>query len=258
MQWSDIKSEVSKKLDEEKIKLDRMRIPIDFEELGLRMLRLAATVNPEGSWEQRLAVLEQKAAELIEGRHGLLPHLLRCSERLQALLAINTSAAWAEFASIMRNDLEKPRWALEAADIALEKDSSNEAALTVLIAANGEIGEFALAHEAYSRVVKLNAKSWYASKAIAKVEMREGRFDDALGDAMRAFVSEPDSATARLIGNIYREAGITDSAHRWYADAENIEGPINESVTTAHVHGLILLAREAIKAAPANQSPRDM
>lgn len=142
---------------------------------------------------------------------------------------------------------KKPRWALEAADIALEKDSSNEAALTVLIAANGEIGEFALAHEAYSRVVKLNAKSWYASKAIAKVEMREGRFDDALGDAMRAFVSEPDSATARLIGNIYREAGITDSAHRWYAAAEYIEGPQDEKLTQAHIQGLLKLAAAALE-----------
>jgi len=34
MQWSDLKGEVSKKLDEEKIKLERMRIPIDFEALG--------------------------------------------------------------------------------------------------------------------------------------------------------------------------------------------------------------------------------
>ena len=106
---------------------------------------------------------------------------------MQALLAINTSAAWAEFASIMRNDLEKPRWALEAAQISLEKDPRNEAALTVRIAASGEVGKFAQAHEAYARVSSFNPKSNHASNAIAKEEMLEGKFDDAVKNAMRVF-----------------------------------------------------------------------
>jgi len=247
MQWSDLKGEVSKKLDEEKIKLERMRIPIDFEALGFRMLRLAATVSPAGSWEQRIKALEQRAAELLDGRQALLSHLDKCSERMQALLAINTSSAWAEFASIMRQELDKPRWAIEAAQIALDKDSSNEAALTVLIAANGEIGEFRLAHEAYERVALLNPRSGYASRAIAKVEVREGHLDDAMNDAMRAFVSDPNSGTARLIGNIYREAGMNKKAYGWYASAEYIEGPEDETLTQAHVQGLVKLAEAALQ-----------
>jgi tetratricopeptide (TPR) repeat protein len=254
MEWSRLKFEVSRKLDEDEIKLERMKIPIDFEDLGFRILQLAATSNPQGTWEQRLNTLEERAAELLEGRHMLLPHVQKCSERLQALLAINTSSAWAEFASVMRLELSRPRWALEAAAIALEKDPSNEAALTVSIAANGEIGEFALAHHAYAQSKRLNPKSNHASNAIAKVELREGKFDDAVKDAMRAFVAQPNAATARLIGNIYRGAGMNDTAYRWYADAENIDGPNKESVTTAHVHGLILLAKEAIKALPDNQA----
>ena len=246
MDWPALKAEVSKKLDEEQIKLQRMRIPIDFEALGFRLLRLAATTNPEGNWQQRLAALEERAVELIEGRHGLLSHLQKCSEKMQALLAINTSAAWAEFASIMRNDLEKPRWALEAAQIALDKDPRNEAALTVRIAASGEVGEFAQAHEAYARVSSFNPKSNHASNAIAKVEMREGKFDDAVRNAMRAFFADPNSATARLIGNIYREAGMNEQAYKWYGDAEYIDGPHDEKVTQAHIQGLLKLARESL------------
>lgn len=246
MNWPELKVEVSKKLDEEEIKLQRMRIPIDFEELGFRLLRLAATTNPEGNWQQRIALLEERAAELIGDRHGLLPHVQKCSEQMQALLAINTSSAWAEFASIMRNDLERPRWALEAAQIALDKDPRNEAALTVRIAASGEVGEFAEAHEAYARVRSFNPKSNHASNAIAKVEMREGKFDDAVRNAMRAFFADPNSATARLIGNIYREAGMNEQAYRWYGDAEYIDGPHDEKVTQAHIQGLLKLARESL------------
>lgn len=249
MTWSDLKTEVSKKLDEQDIKLERMRIPIDFEELGFRILRLAATTSPGGTWAQRLVALELRAAELLEGRHGLLPHVQKCSEQMQALLAINTSSAWVEFASVMRHDLGRPRWALEAARVALEKDPSNEAALTVTIAAHGEVGEFDLAHAAYERVVRLNPKSPKASNAIAKVEMREGKFDDAIRDAMRAFFSSPNSATARLIGNIYQEGGMARIAHKWYADAEFMDGPQDEKVTQAHIRGLLKLAEEAMRSA---------
>ena len=85
MEWSRLKFEVSRKLDEDEIKLERMKIPIDFEDLGFRILLLAATSNPQGTREQRLNTLEERAAELLEGRHMLLPHVQKCSERLQAL-----------------------------------------------------------------------------------------------------------------------------------------------------------------------------
>lgn len=247
MKWPELKTEVSKKLDEDEIKLQRMRIPIDFEELGFRILRIAATTNPTGKWDERLAVLEVRASELLGGRSGLLPYVQKRSEQMQALIAINTSAAWAEFASILRNDLGKPRWALEAAAVALDKDSSNQAALTVKIAASGDIGEFEQAHQAYETVAGLNPMSNHASNAIAKVEMREGRFDEAVRHAMRAFFSSPNSATARLIGNIYRQGGMTDLAHKWYADAEFIEGPQDEKVTQAHIRGLLKLAEERLR-----------
>jgi tetratricopeptide (TPR) repeat protein len=103
-----------------------------------------------------------------------------------------------------------------------------------------------LAHEAYARVSSINPESNHASNAIAKVELRDGKFDDAVNSAMRAFFADPNSATARLIGNIYREVGMNEQAYRWYGDAEYIDGPQDEKVTQAHIQGLLELARESL------------
>lgn len=70
---------------------------------------------------------------------------------MQSLIAINTSAAWAEHASVFRNEREKPIWALEVADMPLQKDAGHVAALTSKVASHGELGDFELAHAVYKR-----------------------------------------------------------------------------------------------------------
>jgi len=186
-------------------------------------------------------------------RHPVLNYVNQCSERMQALVAINTSPAWAELASIFRVELEQPDWALEAAEISLEKDSGNVAALTTKVSSHGDLGNFDAAEEAYQRAITLEPKSSYLAAAISKVRLRERKFDEALDHGMSAFKANPHPATARLVANIYKEAGLGRQAHRWYQEAEFIEGTEDEEITQAHILGLLELA----KAAAANPQPSD-
>jgi tetratricopeptide (TPR) repeat protein len=241
-----LKVEIPLKLREEETKLERMGIPIDFEALGFRVLRFAAITNPTGSWESRITQLERRAAELLGSRHRKLSYVLRCSEKMHALLAINTAPAWVELASLFRKELEKPDWALEAASVALSKDSRNVAAHTVEIAANGDLGRFGEAHASHVRALALDPKDNYVAAAVAKVEFLERRLDYAIKHALEAFTAKPNAPAARLIANIYREAGLRKEASKWYTEAEYIDGPEPEEITQAHVAGLLKLARETL------------
>lgn len=244
--WDGLGKELRLKLSEEETKSQRMGIPIDFQELGFKILRISAELDPSGSLESRVSQLETHAARLLGERHPALKYVIRCSEQLQALIAINTSSAWAELASVFRIDLERADWALDAAEISLQKDSRNVAALTTKVAAHGDLGEFDLAHRTYKLAKSLDSTSAYLSAAIAKVRFRERKFDDAMNDAMAAFCAKPHPATARLVANIYRGAGIEKRARSWYQEAEYIEGSEDDKVTQAHIEGLLLLARAAM------------
>lgn len=245
-EWTDLGQELKLKLSEEETKSQRMGIPIDFQELGFKILRISAEIDPSGPIESRVSQLEAHAARLLGERHPALSYVMRCSEQLQALIAINTSPAWAELASVFRVDLERPEWALEAADISLQKDSKNVAALTAKVASHGDLGDFELAHKSYKLAKSLDPKSAYLSAAIAKVRFRERKFDEAMNDAMAAFCAKPHAATARLVANIYKGAGIEKRARSWYQEAESIEGSDDDKVTQAHIEGLLLLAKAAM------------
>lgn len=243
--WENLSAEMPLKLAEEETKSKRMGIPIDFLELGFRILRIAAELKPSGSWESRLSQLETHARKLLGDRHPVLNYVNRCSEQMQALVAINTSAAWAELASIFRGELEQPDWALEAAEISLEKDSKNVAALTIKVASHGDLANFDAAEEAYQRALTIEPRSNYLAAAISKVRLRERKFDEALDQGMSAFTATPHPATARLVANIYKEAGLEHRARRWYEEADFIEGAENEKITQAHILGLLELAKAA-------------
>lgn len=243
--WENLSAEMRLKLSEEETKSKRMGIPIDFLQLGFRILRIAAELRPSGSWETRLAQLENHAEKLLGDRHPVLNYVNQCSERMQALVAINTSPAWAELASIFRVELEQPEWALDAAEISLEKDSGNVAALTTKVSSHGDLGNFDAAEEAYQRAIMLEPKSSYLAAAISKVRLRERKFDEAIDHGMSAFKANPHPATARLVANIYKEAGFDRQAHRWYQEAEFIEGAEDEQITQAHILGLLELAKAA-------------
>ena len=251
--WNSLTPELRLKLAEEETKSKRMGLPIDFRDLGFRILRISAEINPSGTWESRLSQLETHAARLMGDRHPALTYVRQCAERMQALIAINTSPAWAELASVFRVELERPDWALEAADISLEKDSGNVAALTTKVASHGDLAEFESAHQQYERAHSLEPKSSYLAAAISKVQMRERKFDAALEQAMFAFTTKPHPATARLVANIYKEAGLDGRAHRWYQEAEYIEGAEDEKITQAHIAGLLELAAAALR----DSEPRD-
>jgi len=244
--WASLSPELRLKLAEEGTKSQRMGIPIDFDGLGFRILRISAEIEPSGSWQSRIAALETHAAQLLGDRHPALKYVSRCAEQLQALIAINTSAAWAELASVFRVELEKPDWAVEAADVSLEKDPDNVAALTAKLAAHGDLGNFESAHRAFERAKKIEPSSSYLSAAIAKVQLREKKFDQALTDALSAFTARPHPATARLVANIYKEAGLEKRAQSWYQEAEYIEGSEEEKITQAHIEGLLELAKAAL------------
>ena len=241
--WKNLSPELRLRLAEEDTKSKRMKLPIDFEDLGFRILRISSELNPTGSWEARLSELESHAMRLLGDRHPALGYVRRCAERMQALIAINTSAAWAELASVFRTELEKPDWALEAAEISLRKEPENVAALTTKVASHGDMANFDLANQDYERARLLEPKNRYLAAAIAKVHLRERKFGDALDEAMDAFKSEPRAATARLVANIYKEAGLENIAYRWYTEAEYIEGSEDDKITQAHIAGLLELAR---------------
>ena len=243
--WETLSTEMPLKLAEEETKSKRMGIPIDFLGLGFRILRIAAESNPSGSWESRLAQLETHAGKLLGDRHPVLSYVNRCAEQMQALVAINTSSAWAELASIFRVELEQPNWALDAAAISLEKDSGNVAALTTKVASHGDLADFDAAEAAYQRALTIEPKSSFLAAAISKVRLRERKFDEALDQGMSAFTANPHPATARLVSKIYKEAGLGRQARRWYEEAEFIEGAEDEKITQAHVLGLLKLAEEA-------------
>lgn len=82
--------------------------------------------------------------------------------------------------------------------------------------------------------------------AISTVQLREGRFDDALQDGMLAFAAKPHSATARLVGKIYKEAGMDAKARHWFERAEYLEEPEKEEITQAHIAGLLKLAHSVL------------
>ena len=240
--WKLVKNEPLLKLDDAKLKQARLNIAIDFEELGFRVLRVLAASHPKGSMETRLKWLSYQATEILSYRHQVLPYAKKCSEKMQALLAANTSAGWAELASMLRRDLNKPAWALEAAAVALKKDPTNAAGFATKIAAHGDLGNFQSAHRAHWTAIKAHPKSTYIAAAIAKVELREGKLDASLEHALQSFQRKPRAACARQIGNIYRAAGLRARAKFWFAYASTIETSGNDRITRAHIDGLIELA----------------
>lgn len=240
--WKPLKRELVLKLTDTKSNQARMGSTFDFEELGFRVLRVLAASNPKGTLETRLAWLSCQAAELLSYRHQILPHAKKCGEKMQALLASNTSAAWVELASIMRRELNKPAWALEAAAVALKKEPTNVAAFAVKIAAHGDLGNFSSAHSAHRSAIKTHPNCSYLSAAIAKIELREGQIDASLEHALQSFKKQPRAASARQIGNIYRAAGLEGRAAIWFAHASNIETSADMTITRSHIEGLLRLA----------------
>lgn len=240
--WKLLKCELVLKLNDAKLNQARVRITVDFEELGFRVLRVLAASNPKGTLETRLKWLSYQAAELLSYRHQILPHARKCGEKMQALLASNTSAAWVELASMLRRELNKPAWALEAAAVALKKEPTNVAAFAVKIAAHGDLGNFSSAHRAHRSAIKAHPNSSYLSAAIAKVELREGQLDASLEHALQSFKNQPRAASARQIGNIYRAVGLEGRAKTWFAHASNIETSADMAITRSQIEGLLRLA----------------
>lgn len=243
-QWERLQSELNKRLDEEELKLNRNGIGVNFSWLGWKILFFAAALTPQLRWTERLNDLEKRAHLILGRRHMLLDSVNQQLEKIQALLAINTSAAWTELAALMRRDLGRLDWALDAANVALEKDKKNEAAMTVKIAIYGDLGEYAASRDQYDQMSKVSPDNSYANAAMAKIEEKEGSFRDALEHARNAFKKKQSPPLARLIANIYLDLDRRDQAHKWLERAEMLEGPIPEELTDAHARGLVTLARE--------------
>lgn len=240
--WKLLKHELVLKLNDANLKQARSGILIDFEQLGFRVLRVLAASNPSGSMEKRISMLYYQAAEVLNYRHQVLPHAKKCGEKMQALLAANTSAAWAELASSLRKELGKPAWALEASAIALKKEPTNAAGFATKIAALGDLGNYQSAHRAYLAAIKAHPNSSYIAAAIAKVELREGKLDASLEHALQSFQRQPRAACARQIGNVFLAVGLQARARFWFAQASSIATSGNSAITRAHVDGLVKLA----------------
>lgn len=241
-EWKLLKNELSLKLNDAKLKQARLNIAIDFEELGFRVLRVLAASNPRGSMATRLNGLYYQAAELLSYRHQILPHARKCADKMQALLVSNTSAAWAELASILRRELNKPAWALEAAAIALRKEPTNAAGFATKIAAHGDLGDFQSAHRTHRSAIRDHPNSSFIAAAIARVELREGKLNASLEHALQSFQRQPRAACARQIGNVYQAAGLQARAKFWFEHASSIETLGNTAISRAHVDGLVKLA----------------
>lgn len=241
-EWKVLKRELVLKLNDTKLNQAGLGTTFDFEELGFRVLRVLAASNPKGSLETRITGLYYQAAELLRYRHNILPYARRCGEKMQALLASNTSAAWVELASMLRRELNKPAWALEAAAIALKKEPTNAAGFAVKIAAHGDLGNFSSAHHAHLSAIQAHPNNSFLAAAIAKVELREGKLDASLEHALKSFKRQPRTASARQIGNIYRAAGLEGRAKFWFAQASKIETLGSAALTRAHIEGLVKLA----------------
>jgi tetratricopeptide (TPR) repeat protein len=248
--WPDLERELAKRLNEEEFKLQRNGPQPNFLWLGWRVLIFAAYAIPAVSWEERIKLLREKSFAILCSRQRILEAATRNLDRLQALLATNNSAAWTELAAIMRRDMDNPDWALEAAEIALRKEKTNAAAKRVKIAALGELGEFDQAHKIFEQFDDDEAHNHYSLATISKIEMREGALRDALLDGLLGFRKNQSSPMARLVGNICSELGEVSSAHQWFERAEFLEGPIRETITTAHKEGLLKMADETLRQFP--------
>jgi len=191
-------------------------------------------------------VLQQKSIAILSDRQKLLGAAEKNLDRIQALLAINTSAAWTELAAIIRRDMERPDWALEAVAIALKKDEQNTAASVVKIAALGDMGRFEEAHQIFSTLETGNDESEYAFSAISKIELMERRLRDALLGALESFKRSQEAPTAFLVAKIYKELGNSAAAGDWVERGAFLEGPVDEKLTKAHAEGLLLLAHQAL------------
>ena len=246
-QWEALQSELNKRLDEEEFKLHRNGVGVNFSWLGWKILFFAAALTPHLTWAERLDDLERRAQLILGRRHMLLDSVNQQLEKLQALLAINTSAAWTELAAMMRRDLCRLDWALDAANVALEKDKTNVAAMTVKIAVLGELGEYVASRNEYEKLSKNSPDDSYANAAMAKIEEKEGSFRDALDHARNAFKKKQSPPLARLIANIYFDLERRDEAQKWLERAEMLEGPISEELTDAHARGLLSVAKDKVR-----------
>lgn len=244
--WDELSIELEKRLDEEELKLQRNGIKPNFRWLGWRVLIFAAYVVPEVPLKERLQILAQESRSLLSKRQKLLGAVEQNLEQLQALLAINTSAAWTELAGIMRRDMQRPDWALEAVRIALEKDKENTAAPVVRIAALGDLGRFDEAHRVFDQLEQSRQPSEYALSAISKVELNEGLLRDALLAGLESFKRSQDAPGAFLVAKIYVELGNPSAAKTWIEKGAFLEGPVDEKLTKAHADGLIKLANQAL------------
>lgn len=248
--WPALERELAKRLNEEEFKLRRNGPQPNFLWLGWRVLIFAAYAIPAVSWDERIKLLREKSFAILCSRQRILEATTRNLDRLQALLATNNSAAWTELAAILRRDMDHPDWALEAAEIALRKDKTNAAAKRVEMAALGELGKFHQARKIFEQFDDAEAQNEYSLATISKIDMREGALKDALMAGLLGFKKSRTSPMARLVGNIYSEMGKTSSAHQWFEKAEFLEGPIPETVTTAHKEGLLRLASETLSQFP--------
>lgn len=77
--WKNLSPELRLNLEEEAKKSRRMGIVIDFVDLGFRILRIAAELDPAGTWESRLSQLERHPGKLLGDRHPARKYVNRCS-----------------------------------------------------------------------------------------------------------------------------------------------------------------------------------
>ena len=70
--WEELATELSARLDEEELKLNRMGIQVNFAWLGWKILAFAAMRMPGLPWEDRVKELKRRGHELLGSRHMLL------------------------------------------------------------------------------------------------------------------------------------------------------------------------------------------
>ena len=79
------------------------------------------------------------------------------------------------------------------------------------------------ATEAYARALAKDPESVYLLKELAELSARQGRLDDALGYAERAFALTPDDEVVRLfLGTLYRMRKDVEGARRVLLGADGL------------------------------------
>ena len=170
-------------------------------------------------WDDRLDLTEFRFSKLTESNPKKLAQGVIQIGILRSAVEAHTAGSWARVASLCRRSLRRPDWALHACDESLEINPRNVAAIAARIAANGEMGNLAVAERDYLRIQTIKPGHTYAQYAIASARLKNGKEKEAVPPATAAYRVCPTKPGALLLAKIAKANNEHNQAREWLRDA---------------------------------------